>query len=328
MQAAHAEPGRGAGSGNGGRGAHQLGLGAPDHGLHEGGPVQLAPLQRGRVASVPQDDRAIAEVGDLVQAVRYVEDQHPLAAELAHHVEERLALPGGQARRRLVEDHDLRASGEPLGDLHELPLARRKALDDRVGVDRGPHRAQRLAGHLARAVAVHEAHARRLTPESDVRRDRQVLGEAQLLVDERHPAVRRLARCAWRPGSAVELHRSFVRRIDPREDLHQRRLPRAVLPDDAEHLARPALEADVVERQDAREAPRQTLDAEPQGPTRAGKSALRRHQEPAAMSFSSLARNSSRFSRVTTVGSTVSVPPSGSTLSSPAWRPFRMRTEW
>ena len=102
----------------------------------------------------------------------------------------------------------------------------------------------------------------------------------------------------------------------------------ANLVEDLRIARKPVLDADAVEGQDAREAPRQTLDAEPQGPTRAGKSALRLHQEPAAMSFSSLARNSSRFSRVTTVGSTVSVPPSGSTLSSPAWRPFRMRTEW
>src|SRR4029077_15360720 len=48
--------------------------------------------------------------------------------------------------------------------------------------------------------------------------------------------------------AALELDRAPGRAVEAAEDVHERRLPGAVRPDQAEHLARPQLERDLSER--------------------------------------------------------------------------------
>ena len=59
----------------------------------------------------------------------------PSRGERAQRVEEQLALVGGDARRRLVEDEHPRAQPEQAGDLELLALADRERARRRVEVE-------------------------------------------------------------------------------------------------------------------------------------------------------------------------------------------------
>src|SRR6185437_7730692 len=63
----------------------------------------------------------------------------------------------------------------------------------------------------------------------------------------------RVARGAERDRLAVEEDLPGVGAVEPVQDVHQRRLARAVLPEQRMHLAAPHIERDVVVRDDSRE---------------------------------------------------------------------------
>src|ERR1019366_5722675 len=84
--------------------------------------------------------------------------------------------------------------------------------------------------------------------EGDVGGDVEVRAERELLVDHGEAAGARVGRAARRPGGAVEGHGAAVGRLYAGEDLHQRALAGAVLPEDGVHLARSRLELDPAQR--------------------------------------------------------------------------------
>ena len=64
---------------------------------------------------------------------------------------------------------------------------------------------------------------------------------------------------------ALEGDRAGVRRMDAREDLHERRLAGAVVADDGDDLARRDVEVDVRERRDRSEGLRDAAQGEDAG---------------------------------------------------------------
>ena len=78
--------------------------------------------------------------------------------------------------------------------------------------------------------------------------DGEALGEARNLEGAAEPPRRDAFDAAERQGPAVELHLSAIGRVDAGYDVEQRRLARAVGPDQADDLARPDLKADAAER--------------------------------------------------------------------------------
>src|SRR6185369_8160252 len=92
-----------------------------------------------------------------------------------------------------------------------------------------------------------------LARREDVLRDAHRSEQAPLLEDERDPAL--LGRVLVREDhvlAAVEGDRPRVGTMDPREDLHQRALPRAVLPDERVDFAASDVEIDTLQGMDAR----------------------------------------------------------------------------
>ena len=92
-----------------------------------------------------------------------------------------------------------------------------------------------------------------LAPEKHVRRHREILDEGQFLVDDRDPGALGIAGPREAGVAAVDLEHSGVGLIDAGEDLHERALPRAILPADGMDLTSPHLEGDVVEGHHPRE---------------------------------------------------------------------------
>ena len=154
--------------------------------------------------------------------------------------EEALASGRGQGGRRLVEDDERASAAERLRDLDQLPLARRAGRSTSVpGGTSSPTSPRRLRACATRSRgAVHEGPAPGQGVEEQVLGDAEVREEVQLLVDERDPARRRPRTARGRVGLAREAHRACVRRQHAAEHVHERRLARAVLADQAEHAAR------------------------------------------------------------------------------------------
>ena len=191
------------------------------------------------------DDDAAAErrdpVGDLqhlVQLVRDEDDRLALGLERPEHLEELLRLLRGQDRGGLVEDQDVGAAIERLQDLDPLLLTDADPVDACIGVDREAVAVGQLAHAPPGGVVVEQnGVVLRLDPEHDVLGHRHHRDEHEVLMH--HPDAvldRRLGR-AELDRVSVEEDLPLVGRVQPVEDVHQRRLACAVLAEQRVHLA-------------------------------------------------------------------------------------------
>jgi hypothetical protein len=201
--------------------------------------------------AVPQDGDPVGDLEHFGQPVRDVDDGDARLGEVADDLEQAMRLSVGERRRRLVEQEDVNVGRQGLRDLDELSLSHPERTDEPAGIDVVADPPQRLARRLVQRRPVDEA-ARAVPPaEEDVLADRERLHERELLVDDRDaPPAGRLRRAE---GSvlAVEEHPALVGDDRSRDHLHQRRLPRAVLPEQGVDLAGVDLEVDAGEGLDA-----------------------------------------------------------------------------
>ena len=181
----------------------------------------------------------------------------PCAAQPRDQRVEPLGLVLRQAARRLVEDDDARAAADRRGDLHASAAGRWSARRRAGRTSMSAPIAASISRALARASRARETKRPRARqrPEAEVLGDRQVLAERQLLVDHADAGGERLARARRSAtGRPTITMLPRVGRVDAGEDLPERALAGAVLA--AQRVARPRgdLEADVLERDDARES--------------------------------------------------------------------------
>ena len=145
---------------------------------------------------------------------------------------------GHEHRGRLVEDQDPRAAVEDLEDLHPLPVADAQLLDQHVGVDArarsaSRHLLDRARGRVA-ADAVQLGSAPSTMFSSTVRLSASMKCWCTMPMP-RAMASAGLCRMTCSPSTRDG---ALVRPLHAVEDLHQRRLARAVLADDRVHGAR------------------------------------------------------------------------------------------
>ena len=198
-----------------------------------------------------------------MQLVADEDDGHPLSRERAQDPEQLERLLRRQHRRRLVEDQDLGAAEEGLQDLDPLLLADADVLDAGVRVDGELERLGDLLDALFGRVLVEEhLLARGLDSEHDVLGDRHHRDQHEVLVHHADPEVDRVAGRAHLDRLAVDQDLALVRPVEAVEDVHQRRLPGAVLAEQRVHLAAAQVEVDVVVRDHAGEALRDALQLE------------------------------------------------------------------
>ncbi len=192
--------------------------------------------------AVPHDGDAIGDVDHFVELVRDEDDRAAPLTESAQDAPELLHLRRREHRRGLVENEETRAAEQRLEDLHPLRFTDGEIAHEAVHVhveaelSREPLHLHRRERHVDGNAA------RRLAPENDVFGDRERRHEHEVLVH--HPHAGGDGVRGRPPGDVppAHLHRPLVRRVEPRENAHERRLPCAVLPDERVDLSRRHLE--------------------------------------------------------------------------------------
>ena len=205
--------------------------------------------------AAPQDRDPVGDLEHLVQLVADEDDRRALLLEALDDPEQLARLLRGQHGRRLVEDQDLGAAVERLQDLDALLLPDADGLDLRLRVDGEPEAGRGLAHALSAPLwssstpALVGSTARTMFSATRHHRDQH-----EVLVHHPDPAVDRVLGRVERDRLAVEPDLALVGLVEAVEDVHQRRLARAVLAQQRMHLALPQVEVDVVVGDDAREA--------------------------------------------------------------------------
>jgi hypothetical protein len=212
--------------------------------------------------AAPQHRDPVGDLEDLVQLVRDEDDRHPLRDELLEDLEELDRLLRCQHRRRLVEDEDVGVPVERLQDLDSLLLSDRDVLDLRVRVDVELEPLREVVHSSLGAVRVEQDALPRLVGEDDVLGDGHHRDEHEVLVHHADAGGDRGVRRVDLDRPAVEQDLPLVLRVEAVEDVHERRLARAVLAEQRVHLAFAQVEVDVVVGEDAREAFRDSAQLE------------------------------------------------------------------
>ena len=202
--------------------------------------------------TVPQHRDLVGDDHYLGQLVGDEDEPAAFVGQRSQRGEQVVHFGRREHRRRLVEHQQPCFPIQRLENLRPLTLADSKLPDVRIGVD-----GESVAfGHLHQPLP-HRRHVREAS--APVQAQRHVLGHRQrrhqheVLVDHADPVVNRggrrgnLDRCPLDPDLA------FVGPVQAVEDLHQRALAGAVLPQQRVDLAGLNSEVDVLVRDDARE---------------------------------------------------------------------------
>ena len=183
------------------------------------------------------DGDTVRHPDDLPQLVGDENDGGAVLFELVDDAEELVRLLRRQHRRRLVEDEHPRAQIERLDDLDLLALPHAEVPDRRVGGDllHAEAREQPADLLLGRPV-IDEVRPGGRVAEDDVLGDAHMVDLHEVLVHHADPVLKR-ARDVVGTGFPVDQDLARVRRVLSVKDPHQRRLARAVFPDEGVRLA-------------------------------------------------------------------------------------------
>ena len=232
---------------------------AADHALDDAG---LADRHRARVDGLHRG--AVAHhgdgIGDLASLVELVRDQDrgdALALEFQQQFEQRVAVVFVQAGGRLVQDQQLYALGQRLGDLDQLLLADAEIGDQRIGRFLQADLGEQLAGA---AEGYRPSRSRRSVAGSWPRKMFSAIDSSGTSASSwwmmMMPSFSLSEMSVKLPRLALIDDVALVAavRIDPAQHLHQGRFAGAVLAADRVDLAGLDCEIDVAQRLDAGKA--------------------------------------------------------------------------
>ena len=228
---------------------------AADHHPDELVRRRLGGHERVHPPPVLQDGDAVRDLEDLGEPMRDEEDADALLDQQPDTLEEGGRLMRRQGGSRLVHDQDSSVDGQRLGDLDGLLLRHREPLDQpaRRHPPVDAQLCQELSGGRRHGPAVDDRPAHRLAAEEDVLRDRPLRQEVELLVDDADAGSLGILRVAEAHFLAGHANRSGLGDVRSGEDLHQRRLARAVLAQHRVDLSGAQVEVDLAEHRDAEE---------------------------------------------------------------------------
>jgi len=228
-------------------------------------------LDRRLLGRLVERDDAVLDQVDPVAArdhmdvvVENHDDRHPaLVLQALDQVQDQRALLRAHRRQWLVEQQDvgLRVHRPSHGD--GLALAAGEPRGGRVEarhvdadlVERGP----RLSAH--RAVGQQRQRpAHPLAAQEHVLEDRQLVDQREVLVDGVDAERAGVIDAPGLVRLATQQHAALVGLLEAADDLHQRRLARAVVAQESQHLAFAQVQADVAQRDDRPEALGDVLD--------------------------------------------------------------------
>jgi len=166
-------------------------------------------------------------------------------------------------RGRLVEHEHVGVARQGLDDLDPLLNAHRQIFDLGVGVDVEAEAARNLAHELARGIEVEQpACLGLLVPEHDVLGDGEHGDEHEVLVHHADAGVHRVAWAGELLHDVVEHDLALVGLVETVENVHERRLARAVLAQQAVDLTGFDNEIDMVVGHECAEALRDAAKLE------------------------------------------------------------------
>ncbi len=227
---------------------------AADHQPREAALGRALGRHRVDLLAPPQHGHAVGDVEHLVELVRDEHDAGAVRLQRAQHLEQVLRLLGGQHRGRLVQHEHLRAAEQRAEDLHALLRAHTEVFDLGVGVHGEPEPLRQLAGPAGRRLVVQQRPVGRLGAQHQVLGHAHDRDEHEVLVDHPDAQVDRPPRGFDLHRLAVEQDLALVGLVEPVEDVHQRRLARAVLTQQRVDLPALQLEVDRIVRDQRAEA--------------------------------------------------------------------------
>ena len=230
---------------------------APHHQAGHVDRFQFGAGPRRHLLAVAQNRDDVGDRLHLLEAMGNVKDRDALGLQFANELEERRRLDRRQRGGRLVEDHDAVGDGQRAGDLRQLPLRDRQALDRHVHRRLDAEHAHRLGRAAVHLAVVDPKAPPRLPAEKHVLGDRQIGREHDLLMHEHDATALGVDRPLQFDGRAVELQDAAGRRQMAADDLHQGRLSGAVLADDRMDFARADIQRNVAQHLDRPERTRQ-----------------------------------------------------------------------
>lgn len=179
--------------------------------------------------------------------MRNIEDGDATRPEAADDFEEPLRFTLVQSRVGFVEDDDSGLLIEGAGDLHLLLLANGETADERVGRKGHVELGEDPPGGLAHGAAVDHAAAIQFAVGEDVRRDRAVKKQIQLLEDDADSVPAGFARIFQTDASRLNLDFSLVWLLNAGQQLHQGGLAGAIFANDRVNFAALNIKAHAVE---------------------------------------------------------------------------------
>ena len=160
---------------------------AAHHQADEFGAVDFARRRRGDGLAVAQHGDAVGDGGDLLEAVRDVDDAHAFGRAAAAMTRKRRSTSRSvsDAVGSSMMSDPARSAPDRLGDLDDLLLGHAERVDQALGIDRGAdaRRAARAARRCARFPIDRRQAAAGLERERDVLGDGEVREKRGLLVD-------------------------------------------------------------------------------------------------------------------------------------------------
>ena len=136
-------------------------------------------------AAVAQHGHPIGEPKNLIDAVGDVDQRDTGPAQLAQNAEQLFHIAGRQSGSRLVEHQHFRMHRDGARDADDRPLGGGQAAHRALDVDRRVENSQHLLGHGPHLPPRDQPpSARKAVDQGDVLGDRQVVDQAEILVDE------------------------------------------------------------------------------------------------------------------------------------------------
>ena len=236
--------------GDGGENAER----AADHHADQAVDAGLSHRHRADELAVAQHRGAVADRHHFVEPVGDVDDADAVSFKGPHEVEQAGDLGRRERRRRLVHDDEAGVDRQRPGDLDHLLVGDREIAHQPARVHLQAEPVERALGLAHRRRPVDEAAAPRFAADHHVLGDAERRDEVEFLVDGDDALRLRLVRRRKRHRRAVEDDFAGVGALRARQDLQQGRFAGAVFAEQRMDLARPHLERDLVERDDAGEA--------------------------------------------------------------------------
>ncbi len=203
---------------------------------------------RGDLAAVAENRAGIAQLVDLVHAVRDVDHRAIVGTQIAHQLEQHFGLAMRQRAGRFIQCDHAGVTQQRLADFDHLPLRDRELPQFRVRIQRHTHRFEAFTHEALGFAFVDPAERVRQLAQQQVFRDRQIGHILQFLVNHRDPRRDRRGRAREAHLIAVDHDAARIGLIFTAENLQQGRFPCAVFAHQAVHLADVDVEGHTVER--------------------------------------------------------------------------------